>query len=141
MLSSDLFSTHKGSAERERIWCQIAERLNEVSSCKFNVGQKSLRVHLKLLMQTFKEKMRTEERASGIDAEMTEIDVMLKEICEKEEVAEDANDTKKKNYAIPSKTAATTVSSNAGPVWKDLLDFTDTQRKISFLTTFIKYIP
>lgn len=28
VLSSDRFSTHKGSAERERIWCQITGRLN-----------------------------------------------------------------------------------------------------------------
>lgn len=36
-------------------------------------------------MQIYKEKMRTEEIASGIDAEMTEINVMLEEICKKEE--------------------------------------------------------
>ena len=40
--------------------------------------------------------MRSEERASGIDPEMTEIDVMLEEICEKEEVAEEEDETKKK---------------------------------------------
>ena len=91
VLASDLYSTHKGSSEREKIWSQLAEKLNEVSSCKFIVTQKSLRDRLKLLTQKHKQKMRSEERASGIDPEMTEIDIMLEEICEKEE-----DETKKK---------------------------------------------
>lgn len=79
VLASDLYSTRKGSTERGKIWSQIAERLNEASSCKFNVGQKSLRDHLQLLMQKYKQKMKIEERAGGIDTEMTETDVMLEE--------------------------------------------------------------
>ena len=96
VLASDLCSTHKGSSERGRIWSQLAEKLNEVSSCKFIVTQKSLRDHLKLLTQRHKQKMRSEERASGIDPEMTEMDIMLEEICEKEEVAEEEEERKKK---------------------------------------------
>ena len=102
---SDLYSTRKGSPERGKIWSQIAERLNEASSCKFNVGQKSLRDHLKLLMQKYKEKMRMDERASGIDTEMTETDVMLEEICEKEEVAEQTDETEKKKAKAEKETA------------------------------------
>ena len=37
-----------------------------------------------------------EERASGIDTEMTETDVMLEEICEKEEVAEQTDEKPKR---------------------------------------------
>ena len=51
----------------------------------------------------------TEERASGIDPEMTEIDIMLEEICEKEEVAEEEDETKKKK-AKAEKESAETVS-------------------------------
>ena len=60
-LASDLYSTRKGSSEREKIWSQVAEKLNEVSSCKFIVTQKSLRDRLKLLTQKHKQKMRSEE--------------------------------------------------------------------------------
>ena len=105
VLASDLYSTRKGSTERGKIWSQIAERLNEASSCKFSVGQKSLRDHLKLLMQKYKQKMRMEERASGIDTEMTEVDVMLEEICEKEEVAEQTDETEKKKAKAEKETA------------------------------------
>lgn len=48
--------------------------------------------------------MRTEESASGIETEMTEIDVMLEEICEKEEVAEQADETDKKKAKAEKET-------------------------------------
>lgn len=105
VLALDLHSTRKGSTERGKIWSQIAERLNEASSCKFTVGQKSLRDRLKLLMQKYKQKMRREERASGIDTEMTEIDVMLEEICGKEEVAEQTDESEKKKAKAEKETA------------------------------------
>ena len=95
VLASDLYSTRKGSSERGKIWSQLAEKLNEVSSCKFIVTQKSLRDRLKLLTQKHKQKMRSEKRASGIDPEMTDIDITLEEISEKE-VAEQEDETKKK---------------------------------------------
>lgn len=66
-----------------------------MSSCKFIVTQKSLRDRLKLLTQKHKQKMRSDKRASGIDPEMTEIDIMLEEISEKE-VAEEEDETIKK---------------------------------------------
>ena len=47
----------------------------------------------------------TEERASGIDPEMTEIDIMLEEICEKEEVAEEEDETKKKKAKAEKESA------------------------------------
>ena len=46
-----------------------------------------------------------EERASGIDTEMTETDVMLEEICEKEEVAEQTDETEKKKAKAEKETA------------------------------------
>ena len=105
VLCLDLYSTRKGSSERGKIWAQLAEKLNEVSSCKFIVAQKSLRDRLKLLMQKHKQKIRSEERASGIDPEMTEIDTMLEEICEKEEVAEEEDETKKKKAKAEKESA------------------------------------
>ena len=49
--------------------------------------------------------MRSEERASGIDPEMTEMDVMLEEICEKEEVVEDEDETKTKKAKAEKESA------------------------------------
>lgn len=78
--------------------------MNEVSSCKFIVAPKSLRDRLKLLLQKYKQKIKSEEIASGIDPEMTEIDVMLEEICEKE-VAEEEDKTKKKKVKAEKESA------------------------------------
>lgn len=105
VLGSDLYSTRKGSSERGKIWSKIAEKLNEVSSCKFIGAPKSLRDRLKLLLQKYKQKIKSEEIASGIDPEMTEIDVMLEEICEKEEVAEEEDETKKKKVKAEKESA------------------------------------
>ena len=56
-------------------------------------------------MQKHKQKMSSEERASGIDPEMTEIDIMLEEICEKEEVAEEEDETKEKKAKAEKESA------------------------------------
>ena len=105
VFASDLYSTRKGSSERGEIWSQLAEKTNEVSSCKFIVTRKSLRDRLKLLTRKHKQKMRSEERSIGIDPEMTEIDVMLEENCEKEEVAEEEDEAKKKKVKAEKESA------------------------------------
>ena len=51
------------------------------------------------------QKMRSDERASGIDPEMTKIDVMLEEMCDKEEVAEEEDGTKKKKAKAEKESA------------------------------------
>lgn len=56
-------------------------------------------------MQKHKQKMRSEERASGIDPEITEIDIMFEEVCEKEEVAEEEDETKKKKAKAEKESA------------------------------------
>ena len=55
--------------------------------------------------QKHKQKIRSEERASGIDPEITEMDVMLEEICEKEDVAEEEDETKKKKAKAEKESA------------------------------------
>ena len=59
-------------------------------------------------------RMRSDERASGIDPEMTEIDVMLEEMCDKEEVAEEENGTKKKKAKAEKEKKACTVFHGSG---------------------------
>ena len=47
--------------------------------------KRAVRERFTLLAEKFKKKMKAEEKASGIDTEMTELDVLLEEIVEKEE--------------------------------------------------------
>lgn len=81
------FRYPKRSKERGEIWGRIAH-LNSVNSSKFKVSKRSVRDRFTLLQTKYKEKIREEERASGIDCEETQLDAALEEITEKERAAD-----------------------------------------------------
>ena len=74
------FKYPKRSKERGEIWGQIALNLNSVNSPKFKVSKRSVRDRFAMLQTKYKEKIREEERASGIDCEETQLDAALEEI-------------------------------------------------------------
>lgn len=78
----------KRSKERGEIWGRIALHLNSVNSSKFKVSKRSVRDRFTLLQTKYKEKIREEERASGIDCEETQLDAALEQITEKERAAD-----------------------------------------------------
>ena len=82
------FRYPKRSKERGEIWGRIALNLNSVNSSKFKVSKRSVRDRFTLLQTKYKEKIREEERASGIDCEETQLDAALEEITEKERAAD-----------------------------------------------------
>lgn len=63
----------------------MADHLNCIPEPKFKVSKRAGRERFTLLAEKFKKKMKAEEKASGIDTEMNELDVLLEEIVEKEE--------------------------------------------------------
>ena len=78
------FKYPKHSKERGEIWGRIAVNLNSLSSPKFEVSKRSVRDRFTLLQTKYKEKVREEERASGIDCVETQLDAAREEIIEKE---------------------------------------------------------
>ena len=82
------FKYPKRSKERCEIWGQIAVNLNSLRSPKFRVSKRSVRDRLTLLQTKYKEKIREEERASGIHCEETQLDAALEEIAEEERAAD-----------------------------------------------------
>ena len=82
------FRHPKNSKERGEIWGQIALNLSTLENPKFKVSKRSVRDRLTLLQNKFKEKMREEERASGIDCEETQLDAAVEEILDKEKTAD-----------------------------------------------------
>ena len=78
----------KRSKKRGEIWGRIAVNLNSVNSPKSKVSKRSVRDRFTLLRTKYKEKIREEERASGIDCEETQLDAALEEITEKERAAD-----------------------------------------------------
>ena len=90
------FKAKRGSITRGQIWDKIANNLNNLQLPRFRVTKRSVRERYTLLNEKFKKKMREEEKASGIETDMSEVEKALEEISEKEAVAEDTLDSNKK---------------------------------------------
>ena len=88
VLLLDPFQYPYHSKERGDVWGQVAINLNSSNHPKFKVSKRSVRDRLTLLQSRYKEKMKREEMASGIDCEETELDRALEEIIEKEKASE-----------------------------------------------------
>ena len=85
-----------GSQERGKVWEKIAESLNGLNTvCElyFKVTQRSVRDRYKLLVDNFKKREQEEAAASWISPEETESDIVLADINER---FEEANETHKK---------------------------------------------
>lgn len=77
------------TVERGKVWQTIADNLNSHATLRFLVTKKSVREHLKLLLDKYLARMRKERRDSGVEVEQTELDQALEEINEKWEAADE----------------------------------------------------
>ena len=68
---------------------EITDRLNNIKDPKFKVSKRSIWEHFQLLLSKFKTTMKTEQRASGIEVEETEVDKAMEEIDENWEASEE----------------------------------------------------
>ena len=95
------FKYKKGSISRGQIWAKIAVNLNSLKIPRFKVSKRAVRERYTLLSEKFKAKMKDEEKASGIECDLSEVEKALEEIAEKEVAAEDTveNDKKKVDNA------------------------------------------
>eukprot|EP00794_Sanderia_malayensis_P000660 gene660-1328_t len=77
----------RGSRARGQVWDSIAKALISSGHCRF-VDQRAVRDRFVKLEKTFKKKMALELRASGIDAERSELDQAMEEIVERSHEAQ-----------------------------------------------------
>ena len=88
MLTVEPYKCKNRSRESGQAWDLIAANLNSVHAPRFRVSQKSVRDRARILLKNFKLKIREEEKASGIEVEeLSELDLALEEIIEKEKAA------------------------------------------------------
>ena len=88
MLTVEPYKCKNRSLESGQAWDLIAANLNSVHAPRFRVSQKSVRDRARILLKNFKLKIREEENASGIEVEeLSELDLALEEIKEKEKAA------------------------------------------------------
>lgn len=66
------------------MWNSIATHLNSLNQPKFKVIGRAVRDRHTLLTSRHKQKLRDEEKASGIEIEETELDILLEDILERE---------------------------------------------------------
>ena len=85
MIASELFQFKKGSPDRGNIWESIQERLNKLNN-KFMIKEKrGVRNRWNLLQAKFKRMQREELQARRIDCELSQKDVLIEELWEKED--------------------------------------------------------
>ena len=90
ILAVDPFSgTKKGTVQRGSKW-KVIENLMATETPTFKVDTRSVRDRYNLLSQKLRKKLKEEEKASGIDTEMSEVETALEEIIEKEDASEEA---------------------------------------------------
>ena len=85
ILTSEPFKGKRGTLQRGQLWQSMADHLNSIPQPKFKVSKRAVRERFTLLVEKFKKKMKAEEKASGIDTEINQLDVLLEEVVEKEE--------------------------------------------------------
>ena len=98
ILAVDPFTgTKKGTVQRGAKWKIIADHLLEILEPKFKVDSRAVRDRYQLLAQKLRKKLKSEEKASGIDTEMSETETAIEELIEKEDAAEsmDGDDTQR----------------------------------------------
>ena len=83
------FRLQARTVERGKVWQTIADNLNSHATLRFLVTKKSVREHLKLLLDKYRARMQKEGRDSGVEVEQTELDQALEEINEKWEAADE----------------------------------------------------
>ena len=101
ILVLESFKHKKGSISRGQIWKKIANNPNGLELSLFKVSKGAVTERYTLLSEKFKAQMKDEEKARGIECDLSDVEKALEEIAQKEVASEDTveNDKKKLNNA------------------------------------------
>lgn len=80
--------------ERGQAWESVAQQLNSIHQPIFRVTTRSVRDRFSLLSTKYAHKLRTEENASGIEVEQSELEKLIEEILEREKNAKNELESK-----------------------------------------------
>ena len=116
VLVSEPFNFKLRSPERGKVWEKIAQELNAIEKPKFRVTTRVVRDRYFLLITKHAQKLREEEKASGIKVETSELDILLEDIIERDKNAKakiESQDLDKNKKAEKEKATAEEVSKQA----------------------------
>ncbi|KAL7388321.1 hypothetical protein ABVT39_011495 [Epinephelus coioides] len=89
ILVTEPFKHKKGSVERGKMWNRVAESLNSCQELHFKVTQRAVREKFVALQGKFKSDNQKDEMSSGTSKDVTELELLIEEITEKEQAAEE----------------------------------------------------
>ena len=69
-------------------WDEVAEDLNKIQQVYFKVDKWAVRNRYNLLSKELRNKLKREGKESGIETDMTEVEMALEELIEKEDASE-----------------------------------------------------
>ncbi|KAK2552518.1 hypothetical protein P5673_026359 [Acropora cervicornis] len=88
----DVFSgTKRNTVARGAKWEKVAENLNKQQDVFFKVDKRAVRDRYSNLSRELRKKIKNEEKASGIETEMTNLENALEDLIEREDAAESEN--------------------------------------------------
>lgn len=84
------FAFKKSSPQRGQLWLEVADNLAQIRDPKFklDLDRRAVRDRYNLLSTKLRRKLKQEEKASGIDPKMSELELILEELIEIEDNAE-----------------------------------------------------
>ena len=93
--------TKRSTVARGAKWEKVAENLNNLNHVYFKVDKRGVRDRYNILARDLRRKNRDEEKASGIDTELTDLEKALEDLIEREDAVESeqraADDQKKQD--------------------------------------------
>ena len=97
ILAADLFKSKKKTTQRAQLWQQIADSLCGYDRPVFSVSKRAVRDRYSVITSKYRKRTQAEVRASGIDVEQSELDVLLEEAIARENLSEEeGNEIKRK---------------------------------------------
>ena len=105
ILSKNPFASKKSSPQRGQLWLEVAENLAQIREPNFktDLDRRAVRDRYNLLSSKLRKKLKYEEKASGIETNISEVELLLEQLIEYEDAAEalqKANAEENKNKAM-----------------------------------------
>ena len=79
LLAINPFKAKGKTIQRTKIWEMVVQHLEEIHEPPFKVTVRAVRDRYSLLSKTFRKRMASEQKASGLSPEMSELDILLEE--------------------------------------------------------------
>ena len=93
--------TKRSTVAQGTKWEKVAENLNKLQEVYFKVDKRAVRDRYNNLSRDLRKKIKNEEKASGIETDMTNVEKALEDLIEREDAAEseqrEVNDQKKQD--------------------------------------------